>query len=230
MQRLQWARGTLQRYCLRWRGVLFSDESRFHLSRSDGLTPIWRRRGERCASCCVEEVDKFGGGSLVIFAAVSFHYKSRLHFCNANSTAQRYRDDILIPYAAPMFANQDLNVFQQDNARPYTATISQNYLNNVGIHVMPWPSLSRDLAPVEGRTRTTCQKSCTTTGNFTTAPSSIDAGMEWNSPKSYSEHNHFNASPLYRMHQRRRCPHQVLTFTFGGRLIHGHVMRHRLAK
>ena len=31
-QRLQWARGFLQWNRLRWRGVLFSDESRFHLS------------------------------------------------------------------------------------------------------------------------------------------------------------------------------------------------------
>ena len=105
-QRLQWARGHLQWNRLRWRGVLFSDESRFHLSRSDGRTRIWRHRGERYASCCVEEVDRFGGGSMMTWAAVSFHYKSRLHFCNANLTAQRYRDDILIPYVAPMFANE----------------------------------------------------------------------------------------------------------------------------
>ena len=86
----------------------------------------------------------------MIWAAVSFHYKSRLHFCNANLTAQRHRDDILIPYVAPMFVKHpDLNVFQQDNARPHTARISQTYLNNAGIQVMPWPSLSPDLAPIE---------------------------------------------------------------------------------
>ena len=39
-----------------------------------------------------------------MWAAVSFQYKSRLHFCNSNLTAQRYRDDILIPYIAPMYA------------------------------------------------------------------------------------------------------------------------------
>ena len=49
-----------------------------------------------------------------------------------------------------MFANYpDLNVFQQANARPHTAMNSQNYLNNVGIQVVPWPSLSPDLAPIE---------------------------------------------------------------------------------
>ena len=104
-QRLQRARGHLQWNRLRWREVLFSDKFRFHLSRSDGQKRIWRRRGERYASCCVEEVDWFEGGSLMIWTAVTFHYKSRLHFCNANLTAQRYRDDILIPYVAPMSEN-----------------------------------------------------------------------------------------------------------------------------
>ena len=105
-QMLQWARGHFQWNRLRWRRVLCSDESRLHLSRSVGRTRIWRRLWERYASCCVEEVDRFGGGSLMAWAAVSFHYKSRLHFCNANLTAQRFRDDILIPYVAPMLANE----------------------------------------------------------------------------------------------------------------------------
>ena len=224
-QRLQWARGHLQWNRLRWRGVLSSDESRFHLSRSDGRTRIWRLRGERYASCCVEEVDRFGGGSLMIWTAVSFHYKSRLHFCNANLTAQRYWYDILIPYVAPTFANHpDLNVFQQDNARPHTARISQTYLNNAFAFARPcsnWACL--------GWARTTCQKSCTTTSNSTAASSSIDAGMEWKNPESDSKHYNVTASPLYRMHKRRRWPHKVLTVTFGGMLIHGHVMRHRIA-
>ena len=89
-------------------------------------------------------------GSLMICAAISFHCKSRLHFCNASLTAQRHRDDILIPYVSLIFANHpDLNVFEQDNTRPFTARNSQNHLNNVGIQIMPWTSLSPDLAPIE---------------------------------------------------------------------------------
>ena len=93
-QRLQWARGHLQWNRLRWRGVLFSDESRFHLSRSDGRRRIWRRPGERYAFCCVEEVDRFGGGSLMIWAAVSFHYKSRLHYYYGSTLSGRHPDTL----------------------------------------------------------------------------------------------------------------------------------------
>jgi hypothetical protein len=53
----------------------------------------------------------------MIWAAVSFRYKSPLHFCDRSLTGQRYRDEILAPYVVPMFqAHKDLRIFQQDNA------------------------------------------------------------------------------------------------------------------
>lgn len=149
-QRLDWARRHLPWTRQRWNTVLFSDESRFHLSRADGRTRIWRRRNERFAACCVQEVDRWGGGSIMIWAAVSFRHKSGLHFCNNNLNAQRYRDDILAAHVQPMFQNNpELRVYQQDNARPHTARLSMEFLNNANIAVMQWPSLSPDMAPIE---------------------------------------------------------------------------------
>ena len=43
----------------------------------------------------------------------------------------------------------ELRVYQQDNARPHTARISMDFLNNANIRVIPWPALSPDLAPIE---------------------------------------------------------------------------------
>ena len=136
-QRLQWARGHLQWNRLRWRGVLFLTNPGF-ICPDPMVEHEFGGVVGSDMSCCVEEVDRFGGGSLMIWTAVSFHYKSRLHFCNANLTAQRYRDDILIPYVAPMFANHpDLNVFQHDNAHPHTVRNSQTYLNNAFAFARP---------------------------------------------------------------------------------------------
>ena len=50
----------------RWRLVLFSDESRFTLFRSDSRQRVYRRRGERFADACVLQRDRFGGGSLLV--------------------------------------------------------------------------------------------------------------------------------------------------------------------
>ena len=40
-------------------------------------------------------------------------------------------------------------IFQQDNARPHTAILTKEYLRNMGINVMEWPSRSPDLNPTE---------------------------------------------------------------------------------
>ncbi len=54
--RLEWANAQI-RWCLaRWRGVLFTDESRFTLYRADGRQCVWHRVGERFAD--VNVVDR----------------------------------------------------------------------------------------------------------------------------------------------------------------------------
>jgi hypothetical protein len=88
---------------------------------------VWRRQNERLAACCINEVDRWGGANVMIWAAVSFRYKSPLHFCD-RSLIGRYRDEILAPYVVPMIqAHQDLRIFQQDNVRPHTARVSMNF-------------------------------------------------------------------------------------------------------
>jgi transposase len=39
--------------------------------------------------------------------------------------------------------------FQHDNARPYTARITTALLTNSNVAVLPWPSKSPDLNPIE---------------------------------------------------------------------------------
>jgi transposase len=40
-------------------------------------------------------------------------------------------------------------LFQQDNARPHTAHVTMDYLEQNNINVLPWPSKSPDLNPIE---------------------------------------------------------------------------------
>jgi hypothetical protein len=89
-QRLAWARTHLQWTRQRWQEVLFSDESCFYISNADGRIRVWRRQNENLAACCINEVDRRGGANVMIWAAVSFRYKSPLHFCDRSLTGQRY--------------------------------------------------------------------------------------------------------------------------------------------
>jgi len=124
--RLRWAREHLDWRRVDWNTVVFTDESRYKLSRADGRTIVYRRVGERFAASCVQEVDRFGLGSVMIWGGICGGRKTRLLVINGNLTAQRYIDQVLTPELVP-FVNRNGPglVFKQDNARPHSARITQ---------------------------------------------------------------------------------------------------------
>jgi len=131
-----------------WRRVLFTDESRFTLYRSDGRRRVYRRRGERYADACVIENDRFGGGSVMVWGGISHGFKSQLIVLDGTLNAARYRDEILRPVVVPLVQRYNLT-FQQDNARPHVARICQNFLTAQNIQPLDWPAYSPDLSPIE---------------------------------------------------------------------------------
>ena len=70
-ERVRWC-NRLRGWTIRnWRRIWFSDESRFMLQKRDGRIRVYRRRNERFSSSCVQEVDIFGGGGVMMWAAIS---------------------------------------------------------------------------------------------------------------------------------------------------------------
>ena len=43
----------------------------------------------------------------------------------------------------------DVTVFQQDNARPHSARVTQDFLRDNNVTVLEWPPYSPDLSPIE---------------------------------------------------------------------------------
>ncbi|GFW82302.1 DDE_3 domain-containing protein [Trichonephila clavipes] len=62
-------------------------------------------------------------------------------------TGQRYVDDILRPHVGLFLNGLPGAIFQQDNARPHTARVAQDFLRH--FQTLPWPASSPDLSPVE---------------------------------------------------------------------------------
>ncbi|GFW23039.1 DDE_3 domain-containing protein [Trichonephila clavipes] len=60
---------------------------------------------------------------------------------------QRYVDDIRRPHVGPFLNGLPGAIFQQDNARPHTARVVQDFL--CPFQTLPWPACSPDLSPVE---------------------------------------------------------------------------------
>jgi hypothetical protein len=97
-ERVRWC-NTLRGWTFRnWRRIWFSDKSRFLLQKRDDRTLVYRRRNERLSSSCVQEMDSFGGDSVMVWVAISNDRKTDLVHVPGNLTAVRYRDEILQPH------------------------------------------------------------------------------------------------------------------------------------
>ena len=62
-----------------WAPALFTDESRFCVDFTDRRARVWRLQNERFAPVCVAEHDRFGGGSVMVWAGISAQGKMDLN-------------------------------------------------------------------------------------------------------------------------------------------------------
>lgn len=144
--RERWALNNRRR---QWNNVVFSDESRFNIHHADGRVRIYRRRNERFANNCVREVYPYGGGGVMVWAAINTNFKSHLVVCNGNLNARRYIDQILRPHVVPIFRQRQGLTFMHDNARPHTAIVTRQFLQQNNVPVLQWPARSPDCNPIE---------------------------------------------------------------------------------
>ena len=148
--RRRWAEEHKQWRLAEWHEVLFSDETKICVDRPDRRQGVWRRRAERYANPCVRETNRWGGASVMVWGGISTRRRTELVVINGNLSAQRYVNFVLRPVVLPFLnAHRDITTFQQDNARPHSAQLTQNFLRNNNINVMPWPACSPDLSPIE---------------------------------------------------------------------------------
>lgn len=149
--RLSYAREHLNWTLVDWSRVMFTDESRFTLYTHDGRQRVYRRPGERYYQACIEEKVPYGGGSVHVWAGISSESRTELVVIeNGTLTAERYVNEIINEYVGPFLVNMGENaIFMQDNARPHTARIVFDYLEDVSITRMEWPARSPDMNPIE---------------------------------------------------------------------------------
>ncbi|GFX68591.1 transposable element Tcb2 transposase [Trichonephila clavipes] len=119
--RLQWCQARSMWNVPDWQKVVFSDESRFILGTDDNRVRVWRRP--------------------------AYDSRSTLIVMRGTLTGQCYVDDILRPHVRPFLNGLPGAIFEQDNARPHTARVAQDFLRH--FQTLPWPARSPDLSPVE---------------------------------------------------------------------------------
>ncbi|GFV19196.1 transposable element Tcb1 transposase [Trichonephila clavipes] len=112
--RLQWCHTRSMWNVTDWQKVVFSDESRFVLGTDNNRVRVWR--------------------------CPAYDSRSTLIVMRGTLTGQRYFDDILRPHVEPFLNGLSGAIFQQDNARPHTARVAQDFLRH--FQTLPWPARS----------------------------------------------------------------------------------------
>uniref|UniRef100_A0A8C7W6T3 Tc1-like transposase DDE domain-containing protein n=1 Tax=Oncorhynchus mykiss TaxID=8022 RepID=A0A8C7W6T3_ONCMY len=147
-QRCLWAQ-THRRWTRQdWQKVLFTDETRFCLTRGDGRICVYRRRNECYTKACTLERDKFGvGGSDMVWGSVSQRPRTELVIAG-NLNAVIYREDNLLPMVPFLQDHPDMTL-KHDNVTSHTAHFVRDFLQDRNVGVLPWPAKSPDLNPIE---------------------------------------------------------------------------------
>ncbi|GFW48675.1 DDE_3 domain-containing protein [Trichonephila clavipes] len=83
----------------------------------------------------------------MVWGTIAYDSRSTLIEMRGTLMGQRCVDDILRPHVGPLINSLSGAIFQQDNARPHTARVAQDFLRH--FQTLPWPPHSPDLSPVE---------------------------------------------------------------------------------
>ena len=93
---------------------------------------------------CVYESDRFGCGSVMVWAGICHDGHTQLTIVQGTLNAVKYRDNILDSIALSFLQQRNFDhVFQHDNARCHVARVCRDFLNQNHFRVLPWQALSR---------------------------------------------------------------------------------------
>ena len=132
-----------------WDKILWSDETKINIFGSDGEQKVWRRNGEAYAEGCTIPTVKHGGGSVMVWGAMSSQGVSNLHFIDRIMTADTYckiLDEHMLPTLKSLGRGA---LFQHDNDPKHSARLTSAFLKKKKVKVIEWPSMSPDINPIE---------------------------------------------------------------------------------
>ena len=111
---------------------------------------MYRRRGERHSTSCVDEIDSVG-----LMVGVQFVCRDINSYKNPDYPRPRWtnckpiKNVILRPVPLPNIAANRGMILAQDNVQCNVAHTTRQYLATNNIRIMPWPAKSLDLNPIE---------------------------------------------------------------------------------
>lgn len=86
----------------------------------------------------------------MIWGGISAFGRTELAFIDSTMDSNMYvqvLEDYLLPYS--LCVHDDRYTFMQDNAGVHRAHVVRDWFQHINVPVLPWPSLSPDLNPIE---------------------------------------------------------------------------------
>ena len=133
-----------------WKKVIFSDESQFVIS-DNNKVKVWRRAGEKYNKTHQLEDPQQKAIRVMVWGCITEAGVGTLVHVKGSITSEKYvsiLEDNLWPVIAKNFGSNPC-YFMEDNARPHSASNTQEYLRNNNICKLEWPPQSPDLNPIE---------------------------------------------------------------------------------
>ncbi|GFW62472.1 transposable element Tcb1 transposase [Trichonephila clavipes] len=153
LQRRQWCRTHRQWTLQQWQQVIWSYKSTFTLFQTTGRVYVWRTPKEAFAPECIVPTVKHGGGSLMVWGAISWRGLGPLVTLHGKVKAAHYVNilrDQVHPFVQTSFPGE-CPLYQDDNAHIHTAKIVQEWFaeHEGEVGHLDRPSQSPDLNIIE---------------------------------------------------------------------------------
>lgn len=130
--------------------IIWSDETKINLFRSDGKDYVRRKPGTRYDDKNLSPTVKYGGGSVMVWACFSSKGVGKLTIIDGIMNAEEYcriLDSCLFESSRKL--GMPNFVFQQDNDPKHTSAHVKGYMTDRKIISMSWPPQSPDMNPIE---------------------------------------------------------------------------------
>lgn len=150
-KRLAFAKAYVDKPQEYWDNVLFTDESKFNVSESDGKVTVWRRVGEELLEKNLKGTVKHGGGSVLVWGCMAANGTGNLHFIDGIMDHRKYIA-ILTEELLPSVTRLGIAgsyVFSQDNDPKHTAINTRLWLLYNTRAQLVTPPQSPDINPIE---------------------------------------------------------------------------------
>jgi len=129
--------------------VLFSDESTLEVL-DEKCQYVRRKPGEMYSPSCIVKTVKHPA-SVMVWSTMSVHGVGRLYIVEGRMNQHQYIKVLqtrLLPDLSSHFPDGGA-IFQQDGAPCHTAKSVKAFLDKNKVCVLPWPSHSPDMSPIE---------------------------------------------------------------------------------